>query len=67
MLAPPHFKLMAPCAASALTACLSLSYLFHSHHELCDTASAALLRSPFLTRCFAAAAAVTATARVIES
>lgn len=55
MLAPPHFKLMAPCAAPALTACLSLSYLFHSHHELCDTASAALLRSPFLTlsRCAA--------------
>lgn len=35
MLAPPHFKLMAPCAAPALTACLSLSYLFRSHHKLC--------------------------------
>lgn len=55
MLAPPHFKLMAPCAAPALTACLSLSYLFRSHHKLCDTASAALVRSPLLTlsRCAA--------------
>lgn len=73
MLAPPHFKLMAPCAAPALTACSLASYLFRSHLLLelllpCALRAAARVRSlSRLLSCCAAAASAAAAARVIES